>query len=68
MPCRCLIVCQNRAQFTGQSCRVLIRNYRPDGTLFWNETMIQPIRDPAGPQASGLEGGEIANLDLEDYH
>ena len=32
----------------GQACRVLIRNYRPDGSLFWNETSIQPIRDAAG--------------------
>ena len=29
----------------GEPCRVLIRNYRPDGTLFWNEMMIQPVRD-----------------------
>jgi diguanylate cyclase (GGDEF)-like protein/PAS domain S-box-containing protein len=32
----------------GQSCRVLIRNYRPDGMLFWNETLIQPVRDAGG--------------------
>jgi len=29
----------------GQPCRTLIRNYRPDGSLFWNEVVIQPIRD-----------------------
>jgi diguanylate cyclase (GGDEF)-like protein/PAS domain S-box-containing protein len=29
-------------------CRVLIRNYRPDGTLFWNEMLMQPVRDPQG--------------------
>src|SRR6201996_7628930 len=29
----------------GEPARVLIRNYRPDGTLFWNETVIQPVRD-----------------------
>src|SRR6516164_6357232 len=29
-------------------CRVLIRNYRPDGTLFWNEMLIQPVRDTEG--------------------
>ena len=27
---------------------MLIRNYRPDGTLFWNETVIQPVRDASG--------------------
>jgi two-component system cell cycle response regulator len=32
----------------GESCRVLIRNYRPDGTLFWNETFMQPISEPGG--------------------
>lgn len=31
----------------GQPCRVMIRNYRPDGSLFWNEMLIQPMRDPA---------------------
>jgi diguanylate cyclase (GGDEF)-like protein/PAS domain S-box-containing protein len=28
-------------------CRILLRNYRPDGSLFWNESFIQPIVDPA---------------------
>lgn len=32
----------------GEPARVLIRNYRPDGTLFWNETVIQPVRSTAG--------------------
>ena len=32
----------------GEPARVLIRNYRPDGTLFWNETVIQPVRDASG--------------------
>jgi diguanylate cyclase (GGDEF)-like protein/PAS domain S-box-containing protein len=27
----------------GQPARVLLRNYRPDGSLFWNETVIQPV-------------------------
>jgi diguanylate cyclase (GGDEF)-like protein/PAS domain S-box-containing protein len=29
----------------GESARVLMRNYRPDGTLFWNEIVIQPVKD-----------------------
>src|SRR3984893_2670905 len=33
----------------GETCRVLLRNYRKDGTLFWNEMVIQPLR--------GAEGG-----------
>ena len=32
----------------GEQARVLIRNYRPDGTLFWNEIVIQPVRDASG--------------------
>lgn len=32
----------------GEQARVLIRNYRPDGTLFWNEIVIQPVRDAGG--------------------
>ena len=32
----------------GEPARVLIRNYRPDGSLFWNETVLQPVRGPAG--------------------
>jgi diguanylate cyclase (GGDEF)-like protein/PAS domain S-box-containing protein len=32
----------------GEPARVLLRNYRPDGTLFWNETVVQPVRNPAG--------------------
>ena len=29
-------------------CRVLLRNYRPDGSLFWNESLIQPLQDASG--------------------
>jgi diguanylate cyclase (GGDEF)-like protein/PAS domain S-box-containing protein len=32
----------------GEPTRVLVRNYRPDGTLFWNETLIQPVRNGSG--------------------
>jgi diguanylate cyclase (GGDEF)-like protein/PAS domain S-box-containing protein len=27
----------------GEAARVLVRNYRPDGTMFWNETVIHPL-------------------------
>lgn len=29
-------------------CRVLIRNYRRDGELFWNELSLSPVRDDSG--------------------
>jgi diguanylate cyclase (GGDEF)-like protein/PAS domain S-box-containing protein len=32
----------------GEACRVLLRNYRKDGTLFWNELSVQPLRDAKG--------------------
>ena len=32
----------------GEKCRVQIRNYKKDGTLFWNEVSINPIKDKTG--------------------
>src|SRR5665213_4136946 len=32
----------------GGLSRVLMRNYRPDGTQYWNEILIQPVRDASG--------------------
>ena len=32
----------------GEAARVLVRNYRPDGTLFWNEMLVQPVRNGGG--------------------
>jgi diguanylate cyclase (GGDEF)-like protein/PAS domain S-box-containing protein len=32
----------------GEMAKVLLRNYRQDGSLFWNEVVIQPVRNPAG--------------------
>lgn len=32
----------------GKPCIVILRNYRRDGTLFWNELSISPIYDNAG--------------------
>lgn len=33
---------------TGKNCQVLLKNYRKDGTLFWNELIISPIYDKEG--------------------
>ena len=30
------------------ACRVLLRNYRKDGSLFWNELVNSPVRDADG--------------------
>ena len=32
----------------GESCRVLLRNYRKDGSMFWNEMTILPLLDTDG--------------------
>ena len=32
----------------GRSCCVVLRNYRKDGTLFWNELSISPVQDATG--------------------
>ncbi|MBW4524609.1 MAG: PAS domain S-box protein [Phormidium tanganyikae FI6-MK23] len=32
----------------GEDCTVTLRNYRKDGTLFWNELSISPILDAEG--------------------
>ena len=32
----------------GEHCQLLIRNYRKNGKLMWNELMISPVRDQEG--------------------
>ena len=32
----------------GRSCQVTLRNYKKDGTLFWNDLYITPIRNQRG--------------------
>ena len=32
----------------GRECRVILRNYRKDGTLFYNELSVSPVRDEYG--------------------
>jgi PAS domain S-box-containing protein len=32
----------------GRECRVVLRNYRKDGTPFWNELYVSPIHDEEG--------------------
>ncbi|MCQ4189007.1 PAS domain S-box protein [Methylocystis suflitae] len=37
-----------RAISKGQSCEVTMKNYRKDGSAFWNELLISPVVDDAG--------------------
>jgi PAS domain S-box-containing protein len=32
----------------GRGCRVVLRNYRKDGSLFWNELYVSPVHDEEG--------------------
>jgi PAS domain S-box-containing protein len=32
----------------GRGCQVILRNYRKDGTLFWNEIHVSPVHDEQG--------------------
>ncbi len=32
----------------GETCRVVLRNYRADGSSFWNEMLLQPVRNGEG--------------------
>src|SRR5919199_3570605 len=32
----------------GRECQVVLRNYKKDGTLFWNELSIAPVHDEEG--------------------
>jgi diguanylate cyclase (GGDEF)-like protein/PAS domain S-box-containing protein len=36
------------AMARGESCRVLLRNYRKDGSVFWNEMTVVPLLDADG--------------------
>ena len=37
-----------RALLRARECEVTVKNYRKDGTAFWNELIISPVRDEAG--------------------
>ncbi|MDY6949805.1 MAG: diguanylate cyclase [Pseudomonadota bacterium] len=53
----------------GVSCHTMLRNYRRDGTMFWNELTIQPLRDANGTVThfAGFhrEGGDRLRLSSE---
>ncbi len=39
----------------GRECRVVLRNYKKDGTLFWNELSISPVYDETGRLINHIE-------------
>lgn len=58
-----------KALEAGESCRVLIRNYRKDGSLFWNELAVQPLKDSEGKVTHFVgyhrDSGERLRLDAK---
>ncbi|NTV09665.1 MAG: PAS domain S-box protein, partial [Zoogloea sp.] len=45
-----------RAIAVGTDCQVVLRNYRKDGRMFWNELSISPVRDPASGKVTHYVG------------
>jgi diguanylate cyclase (GGDEF)-like protein/PAS domain S-box-containing protein len=54
----------------GESCRVLLRNYRKDGSLFWNELTVLPLRDADGRvthfAGHHRDAGDRLRIDLQE--
>ncbi len=50
----------------GESCIVILRNFRKDGSLFWNEFNISPVRDAAGVVTHyiGVQKDVTARVDM----
>jgi PAS domain S-box-containing protein len=49
-------------------CTVVLRNYRKDGTLFWNELSIYPVRDEEGRMTNfvGVQNDITERIKTED--
>ncbi|MCA1598202.1 MAG: PAS domain-containing protein, partial [Chloroflexi bacterium] len=50
-----------RALAAGAGCTVTLRNYTRDGTSFWNEVTLAPLRDAAGQVIAYVYVGVQAN-------
>lgn len=53
----------------GESCVVTLRNYRRDGSMFWNELSLSPVRDAQGllTHYIGIQKDVTARVLLERY-
>lgn len=51
----------------GRACKVVLRNYRKDGSPFWNEVAINPVRDENGRLTHfvGLHNDVTARIEAE---
>lgn len=53
----------------GEGCLVTLRNYRKDGSMFWNELSISPVRDAGGKLTHyiGIQKDVTARILLEQH-
>lgn len=53
----------------GESCLVTLRNYRKDGSMFWNELSISPVHDTDGNLTHyiGIQKDVTARILLEQH-
>ncbi|HEU0219324.1 MAG TPA: diguanylate cyclase [Gallionella sp.] len=53
----------------GEGCLVTLRNYRRDGSMFWNELSISPVRDADGNLTHyiGIQRDVTARILLEQH-
>jgi PAS domain S-box-containing protein len=52
----------------GRGCRVVLRNYRKDGALFWNELYVSPVHDGEGRLTHfvGVQNDVTARRSIEE--
>lgn len=53
----------------GDACMVTLRNYRRDGSMFWNELSLSPVHNDAGKLTHyiGIQKDETARIMLEQH-
>lgn len=63
------IVVIRNALLRGEGCLVILRNYRKDGTMFWNELSISPVHSADGELTHyiGIQKDVTARVLLEQH-
>lgn len=61
------IAALHEALSRGEECVVTLRNYRKDGSMFWNELSITPVHDTAGSLTCfiGIQKDVTGRIELE---
>ncbi|QFZ53692.1 PAS domain S-box protein [Oceanihabitans sp. IOP_32] len=52
----------------GESCQVILRNYKKDGTLFWNDLYVMPITNNEGIVTNfiGIQNDVTKRMEIEE--